>query len=330
MVGGSVRGRLGSATAAVTTGVWLFPAVAAAGGAGGLVASSSAAAHAVRWGCLIGLGVVLLILLIGLLVGARVTTLFVGADNRVSTSKTIAIVWTLLVAAVLFGLIYANLLNHPQALNATENSGVIGQYAVLFGGPLGAAILAKGIVTNQTTGKDAVAKPPATAPSPKDLIANDAGDTDLGDFQYVLFNAVALFYVVSTLLHSPLHGLPHIPDVLLGLTSVSAVGYIGKKVVTPGGTVTAKIQNSPPEGPVGTSVRVEVDALAETQTTVDAKVTFNHDASTEVSFSEPVAGGSAVLATPAPPLNLAAGTKVDVTVVLDNGMILNAGTYTYR
>lgn len=328
MAGHRVRGRLGLLTGAVVAGVWLFPAVAAAGGATAAHVKGSTAAAQLRWGCLIGLGVVLLTLVIGQLLGARVTTLFVGTDNRVSTSKTIAIVWTLLVAAILFGLIYANLLDHPQALNATENSGVIGQYAVLFGGPLGAAILSKGIVSNQT--KTPNVKPPAASPSPKDLIANDAGDTDLGDFQYVLFNAVALFFVVSTLLHRPLLGLPHIPDVLLGLTSVSAVGYVGKKALTPGGAVTANIQNAPPEGAAGTSVRVEVDALEVTQERVTASIVFNHDASTKVQFSEPVAGGSAVLVTPAPPLHLPPGTRADVTVTLDNGMVLNAGTWRYH
>jgi hypothetical protein len=32
---------------------------------------------------------------------------------------------------------------------------------------------------------------------------------------------------------SPQLGLPTLPDVLLGLTSVSAVGYVGKKTLTP-------------------------------------------------------------------------------------------------
>ena len=117
---------------------------------------------------------------------------------------------------------------------------------------------------------------------------------------------------------------------LAALTSVSAVGYVGKKALTPGGAVTAKIQNTPAEGADGTEVRVEVDALVATQERVTASVVFNHDASTKVHKSEPVAVGSAVLVTPAPSLALAAGTRVDVTVTLDNGMVLNAGTWTYH
>jgi phospholipase C len=207
----------------------VLPATALAAVGGG---PSPAAEHATRWGLLIGLGAVVAVLLLGLAFGARISTLVIGKDHRISTSKTIAAVWTVVVAAALIGLVYANLLNHPQALDATDAGGVIGQYAVLFGGPLGAAILAKQIVTNQVTQNPGI-KSRAEKPAVKDLIANDAGDTDLGDFQYVLFNLVALFYVISTLLHTPLNGLPHIPDVLLGLTSVSAVGYVGKKAVTP-------------------------------------------------------------------------------------------------
>ncbi|GAC1653099.1 MAG: hypothetical protein NVS4B6_29580 [Mycobacterium sp.] len=217
------------ALVALASVTWLL-VVPAAMAAAQASTTSAPAARAVRWGFLIGLGVDAVILILGLLCGARVTRLFVGFDGRVSTSKTIAAVWTLLVAAVLFGVVYANLLNHPQALD-NLSSGSVGQYAVLFGGPLGAAILAKGIVTSQVN-DDPRIKTPGSA-SAIDLIADDHGDVDLGDFQYVLFNGVALFYVVSTLLHAPLNGLPHIPDVLLGLTSVAAVGYVGKKALNP-------------------------------------------------------------------------------------------------
>ncbi len=183
---GSSRGRRMWALLVLGVVTWLL-VVPAAMAAAHAATASSPAARAVRWGCLIGLGVDAVILIVGLLFGARVTRLFVGFDGRVSTSKAIAAVWTLLVAAVLFGLVYANLLNHPEALDKLSSSGVIGQYAVLFGGPLGAAILAKGIVTSQVN-NDPMIKTTGTA-SAIDLIANDQADVDLGDFQYVLFNS---------------------------------------------------------------------------------------------------------------------------------------------
>jgi hypothetical protein len=186
--------------------------------------------EAVRWGFVLAL-VVEGLLLLGLrLVGVRLAKLIIGDDGRVSTSKTIAVVWTFVVAAILLAIVYASFLDHSQALDATNASGVVAQYALLFGGPLGAAILAKGIVNNQVKANP---KPPADSASAKDLVSNDVGDTDLGDFQYVMFNSVALVYVIGTLLHDPISGVPHIPDVLLGLTSVSAVGYVGKKALPP-------------------------------------------------------------------------------------------------
>jgi len=85
----------------------LVPDAALAGGASRKPSGiSDPAVHAVRWGCLIGLGVVLAIVLLGVLVRAQVSRLFSGQDNRMSTSKTMAAVWTLIVAALFLGCAY--------------------------------------------------------------------------------------------------------------------------------------------------------------------------------------------------------------------------------
>ncbi len=210
--------------------VLLLPQVARAGGAVVPSSSSHETAEAVRWGFVIALAAELIV---GYLLKKDVLKVIVGADNRISTSKTIAATWTFIVGAALLALVYADLLNHPDALEATNTGGRVGQYALLFGGPLGAAILSKAIVVNQV---NEAPNAKTTAPSPQlsDLIANDEKETDLGDLQYVLFNAVALVFVLGTMLiHEPAGGLPHIPDVLLGLTSVAAAGYVGKKLLPP-------------------------------------------------------------------------------------------------
>jgi hypothetical protein len=229
--------RFGRVSRGAILGVLALAALPTAAWAAGATdpAALHAATRSVRWGFVIGLGAEIAMLGVLALFGVPVLTFLIGHDKRVSTSKTIAVIWTLVVAGALIALVYASLRNHPEALDATDAAGVMGQYALLFGGPLGAAILAKGIVTSQVK-KDPAAKPPATSTGPTDLILNDAGEADLGDFQYVLFNAVALLFVVGMLLHEPVKGLPHIPDVLLGLTSVSAVGYVGKKALPPAGT----------------------------------------------------------------------------------------------
>ena len=290
--------------------------------------ASHAAEHAVRWGYLIGVGADLAVLLSGAVIGARASRLFVGDDNRLSTSKTIAAVWTMVVAAALIAVVYANLLDHPQALKATEASGIIGQYAVLFGGPLGAAILAKQIVTSQVS-KPAAVKPPADAPQAKDLIANDQGNTDLGDFQYVLFNGVALFFVISTLLHAPLQGLPHIPDVLLGLTSVSAVGYVGKKALIPVGSITATLDPNTSNGKVGDKVTIVVAGLPSAKQLLEAWLRFGETSAGQQVVHAAVVLGEAMLETTAPDLGLA-GKAVSVSVITEDGAVLAAGQYTYE
>ncbi|MDQ6606296.1 MAG: hypothetical protein M3Z06_07085 [Actinomycetota bacterium] len=203
------------------------------------LAASQESNEAIRWGLLIGVGGAVLLTVLLAATGLE-KAMVIGRDNRLSTSKTVAGLWTVVVAGGLVGFVYAQLLGHPQALDNTNHSGVVGQYALLFGGPLGAAIAAKGIVSRQVT-NDPSAKSPAPRPKLQDLVADDAGNTDLGDFQYVLFNAVALFFVIGNLLVHSSGGLPRIPDVLLGLTSVSAVGFVSKKALVPPAGPTRKV-----------------------------------------------------------------------------------------
>ena len=157
-------------------------------------------------------------------------SLVVGQDNRVSTSKTAALVWTYTLAAALLSFLIARWLGHPHGYEILSKQGLNAQYAVLIGGPIGAAILAKGIVSAQVENGSS-AKPPADSASPAQLVQGDGGETDLGDVQYVLFNVVALAFFYGEMFRVPGAGLPTIPDVLVGLTSVSAVGFVGKKAL---------------------------------------------------------------------------------------------------
>lgn len=194
----------------------------------------------------------LLFAFIGLgLLTAWLYEVFIGVDNRVSTSKTVATVWTYLLASSLLGFVIAKLAGYPEALEKMIHSGLAGQYGLLIGGPLGAAIAAKGIVGNQV-GKGTGTKT-LGSPTPAQLVQNDEGEADLGDLQYVLFNLVAIVFFVGSIIQSPLHGLPRIPDVLLGLTSVSAAGYVAKKAL-PSNAPTAKLE--PSEGPQGTTLTI--------------------------------------------------------------------------
>jgi hypothetical protein len=226
-----------------------FLGLAAPALAGGAVAVPSAhAVRATRWILIASIALVLVLAVFPL----KATRLVIGADGRWSTSKTTATIWTSLLAGSLLGIVIAKFADYPQALDQIVHSGLAGQYGLLIGGPLGAAIAAKGIVGKQVEGNPS-AKAPTTKTSPAHLIQNDAGETDLGDFQYALFNLVAIVFFIGTLIESPLAGLPRIPDVILGLTSVSAVGYVAKKALPPT-TPTAKLTAT--DGKQGASVTI--------------------------------------------------------------------------
>jgi len=255
-----------------------FPAAAWAGGA--LAApgrpTPDAAAEAGRWALLIavaflvaGLPLIAWILrwVWWLLSGRRHggqqpklwwgRSLVVGQDNRVSTSKTTALVWTYTVAAALLSFIVARWLGHPGAYNVLSTQGLNAQYAVLIGGPLGAAILAKGIVSAQVD-SGSTAKPAAASASPAQLVQNDNGEADLGDLQYLLFNVVALVFFYGELLRAPQAAMPTIPDVLVGLTSVAAVGFVSKKALA-GPAVISEVKSSPAQ--VGDRVTIVTSGI---------------------------------------------------------------------
>jgi hypothetical protein len=250
--------------------------------------------------------------------------LLVGEDNRVSTSKTAAVAWTYLLAGALLSIVIAKWLGHGEGLGKTQHSGLAGQYGVLIGGPLGAAILAKGIVGAQVGNSSTTKTPDLTGPSPMNLIANDAGHTDIGDLQYVLFNAVAMIFFLGTLLQSPQDGLPHIPDVLLGLTSVSAAGYVGKKTlssVAPTATVT------PTSARLGESVRITgTGLLAYALATTPIQVLFGSVKSAPVINPSTANGIDTFNVTV--PSGLTPRTAVDVNVITPGGIHVTAGSFT--
>lgn len=178
-------------------------------------------------------GILALSLLAFLVITAVLKSMLVGADKRTSTSKTIAAIWSTLVAGSLFAFVVAKFADYPRALENMMHSGLAGQYGLLIGGPLGAAIAAKAIVSGQVS-KNSAAKSSGEGPNMAQLVQNDAEETDLGDFQYVLFNLVAMVFFIGSLIESPTSGFPHIPDILLGLTSVAAAGYVTKKTLPSG------------------------------------------------------------------------------------------------
>jgi hypothetical protein len=154
--------------------------------------------------------------------------LVTGADNRISTSKTIAVVWTLVVAwMVVAEAFVAAFPKHPPNTFSGLLASASDLYFVFLGGPYAAAAFAKA-TTQSKIAQGTLTKTPGT-PAATDLISDDNGNVDLYDFQYVLFNILALLIVAISFGVHPDRGLPDVPAFLAILTGGSALTYTVNK-----------------------------------------------------------------------------------------------------
>jgi hypothetical protein len=158
----------------------------------------------------------------------------IGADNRLSTSKLSAFAWTWAIAWALLSLAFGDWVGAHTGWEALVKQGLQDEYLVLLGGPFVALIGAKALVTNGIANGTQV-KPPADD-SETDLahrvtqaFSDDTGQTDLVDTQYLLFGSIALLVFIVMFLRDPTHGLPSLPEALIGLSSLGATAYIANK-----------------------------------------------------------------------------------------------------
>jgi hypothetical protein len=156
-----------------------------------------------------------------------VRMLVVGKDNRISTSKAVVLAWTYAVVFGLLALIVAKWLGDPRGYQALVKHGLRGEYLLFLGGPYAAAVLAKYKAQISAGKTDA----DVGSANPKQLVTDDQGDIDLGDFQYVLFNALALAFYLGSFIPHLQQGMPQLPSLLTGLALTSAGGYTAKQLV---------------------------------------------------------------------------------------------------
>jgi IPT/TIG domain len=170
--------------------------------------------------------------------------LYTGADGRWSTSKLQVLLWTY---AVLFGLTALFVLSEvlEKTFDVDPGSGkTLGefgdlalqeQYLLLLGGPFAAAVIAKASTQTKVAEGQVVKTPDTPTAGPVDglreVISNDAGQTDVMDFQYFFFNILALGIFAVTIVSHLTHGFPELPWFLVGLTSTSALAYATKKSI---------------------------------------------------------------------------------------------------
>lgn len=154
--------------------------------------------------------------------------LCVGKDGRGSLSKTQVLVWTyVFFFAVLWLVIWQPVSFESVWVNLQP------EYLILLGSPAAAALLAKKFTTDhveeQTVVQPTVTNPPTLQTAATETITTNDGQADLFNFQYALFNLLAILFFFSHFLPKPEEGLPHLPETLVALTGLSAAGYAAKK-----------------------------------------------------------------------------------------------------
>lgn len=153
--------------------------------------------------------------------------LFLGSDGRLSTSTTIAWMWTIVIFYVIAALIIA----WPRDW-ATPFTHFDGTYIALLGGPYASWVLAKAAVGTKV--KNLSLQKPAGDGTPRlsDLVQDDTGNADLFDIQYVMFNVAAMAFVLIAFFQNSGAGFPVIPPALVILTAGPAAVYLSNKALS--------------------------------------------------------------------------------------------------
>jgi len=168
--------------------------------------------------------------------GNRLSSLIIGTDKRLSTSKTQYLIWTVGVAfALTYVAVRTSLAAGNEPFTCPGNTGANcvpagttwEQYVLLLGIPAAAALAAKGVAVAKGNGGSL--QQTGGSPSLADLATDETGNADLVDIQYLIFNLIAFVYFAAQFFS---HGtLVRIPDMLLGLTGASATTYVVNKAV---------------------------------------------------------------------------------------------------
>ena len=252
------------------------------------------------------------------------SALIVGTDNRISTSKVAALSWTIAVGFVMAYFLFLQWAGTmaaecgPPVLDGEElpactlpgllgAEGLSSNYLLLLGAPFAALLGAQAITSAQVADGTQQKTESATTPSASQAVQDDAGQGDLADSQYLLFNLLAGLYFLIAFISTPLEGLPVIPTALVGLTSLSAATYVGKKFAS---TNALDITALDPPNPVaGEVLRIHGRNFLP-DGAVTAKVTIRGTPVTPTTVSD------SLITVSMPPHN---PTSNDVTVITEAG-----------
>ncbi|MDN5936597.1 MAG: hypothetical protein L0H75_10585, partial [Nitrosospira sp.] len=205
---------------------------------------SKAVGRAARWLSLLG-AVVAVWIVAYVFTRGRPTDLYLGADNRYSSSKFQSVLWFGLVVSAYIAIVSHRILatdwSYVGGVDIPQNLLILSGISVLsFTG-------AKAITVGKeekaaAEGKPALKVESTIPPRATDLISDDRNRTDLGDFQMVAITILAVIIyaisVVEFMEHIEFRRVITMPDVdetLLSIFGLGQAAYLGKKAAT--GTV---------------------------------------------------------------------------------------------
>lgn len=150
-----------------------------------------------------------------------------GTDNRLSTGKTVALLWTTVILYILLALIFVWPSGSHGWDKALANLG--GPYFAVLGGPYAALVVSKWAVSSRVSSGH-LQKTQAAGPALADLVADDDGQGSLFDIQYLVFNVAVMAFVIQAFHHATLAGFPSVPNTLWLLTAGPAAVYVAPKI----------------------------------------------------------------------------------------------------
>ncbi|MEU1463475.1 hypothetical protein ABZ467_22800 [Streptomyces sp. NPDC005727] len=188
----------------------------------------------------------------------------IGEDNRMSTSRTVAAGWILLVtyAVLLLAGRLAAASGHTErdalltGLDLARGAGL----ATVLGVLCGIAVLVRRVVGLRILAQR-LQKVPADRPRAADLLTDDSGRGAFADIQYVAVNTVALLFAAVRLARRP-DQLPDLPWGLAVLVLVSAATYLAGKYAEGGRPVILSVVRAREpgdlDGPIRTGDDIEI------------------------------------------------------------------------
>lgn len=185
----------------------------------------------------------------------------IGEDNRLSTSRAVAVGWVLFVAyavLVLVGRLAAA--SDPaerdtliSGFDLARGAGVVTVLAVVCG----IAVLVRRVVGLRVLGQR-LQKVPADRPRAADLLTDDAGRGTFADIQYVVISTVALLFAAVRLARRP-DQLPDLPWGLAVVVLISAATYVAGKYAEGGRPVILSVVRSREAGDLDAPIRTGDD-----------------------------------------------------------------------